>query len=81
MKTITNTEANRKIGTGGGVDMVGQIMVGGGDSQPLAVEDTLVDCVTTINRLFADDEPVTVDDIREYPSNTSELTYWTIIAD
>ena len=81
MRTMTNDEANKQCECSG-CDMTGQILVGGYYDPVLCVEDTIEECVATINRISQED-PITADNIddgdnqRGFDSKT--LYAWKIV--
>lgn len=60
MRTITNSEANRRCDSGN-CNMVGQILIDSDGRQPLAVEDTLEQAIAAAIRLGCE---ITADDVR-----------------
>lgn len=77
MRTMTNAEANARCGSVD-CDMVGQVLVGSDNAQPLAVEDSLEECVVAINRISGE-APITADDINLIPGDVDTLTAWRIV--
>ena len=81
MRTMSNSEANRKCNCSG-IDLVGQVLIGGEFNDAIAVEDTLTEAVEAARKLGAD---ITEDDVdcgnNQTGMDSDTLYAWTVIAD